>query len=78
MWYIYIQKQLFKGIVQRKLRWVKSGVNRAVNASVLGRWTLFLMLKGHYLAFRIKRFAATWAHIIGNVGKNWWSAENGV
>jgi hypothetical protein len=29
-----------------------------------------LILKGHYLVFRIKRFAATLAQIIGNVGKN--------
>jgi hypothetical protein len=26
--------------------------------------------KGHNLVFRIKRFAATWAQIISNVGKN--------
>jgi hypothetical protein len=38
------------------------------NASVLGRWTLFLILKGHFLVFHIKRFAATLAQIIGNVG----------
>jgi hypothetical protein len=31
----------------------------------------FLILKGHHPVFRIKRFAATLAQIIGNVGKNW-------
>jgi hypothetical protein len=28
-------------------------------AVVLGRWTFFLILKGHHLEFHKKRFAAT-------------------
>ncbi len=67
-----------KGIVQRKLRWVESGVNWWVMLHDWGARHYFLTLKGHYLVFRIKSFAATWAQIFGNEGKNWWSAENGV
>jgi hypothetical protein len=48
-----------KGIVQRKLRWVESGVNRWVLLQYWGAGHYFLILKGHYLVFRIKRFAAT-------------------
>jgi hypothetical protein len=49
----------FKGIVQRKLRWVKSGVNRRVMLQYWGAGHYVLILKEHYLVFRIKRFAAT-------------------
>ncbi len=38
----------------------------------------FFILKGHHLVFCLKRFAATCVQITGNLGKNWWSAENGV
>ncbi len=62
----------------RKLRWVESGVNRCIMLQYWGAGHYFLILKGHHLVFRIKRFAATLAQIIGNVGKNWWNAENGV
>ncbi len=48
-----------KGIVQRKLRWVESGVNRWVMLQYWGAGHYFLILKGHYLVFLIKRFAAT-------------------
>ncbi len=37
-----------------------------------------LILKGHHFEFCKKRFAATRAQIIGNVGKNRCSAESGV
>jgi hypothetical protein len=60
----------FKGIVQRKLRWVKSGVNCWVMLQYWGAEHYFLILKGHYPVFRIKHFAATRAQIINNVGKN--------
>jgi hypothetical protein len=62
---------MLKGIVQRKLRWVESGVNRWVMLKYWGAGHYFLILKGHYLVFRIKCFAAIGAQIIGNVGKNW-------
>jgi hypothetical protein len=48
-----------KGIVQRKLRWVESGVNRWVVLQYWGAGHYFLILKRHHLQFRIKRFAAT-------------------
>ncbi len=75
---ITLPNDRIKGTVQRKLRWVESGVNRWVMLQYWSAGHYFLILKGHYRVFRIKRFAATWAFIIGNVGKNWWSAENGV
>ncbi len=59
-----------KGIVQRKLRWVESGVNWRVMLQYWGAGHYFLIVKGHYIVFRMKRFAATWAQIIGSVGKN--------
>ncbi len=49
----------FKGIVQRKLRWVESGVNRWVMIQYGGAGHYFLSFKGHHLVFRIKCFAAT-------------------
>jgi hypothetical protein len=54
------EKNLLKGIVQRKLRWVESGVNSVV--VMLEYWGAghnFLILKGHHFGFRIKRYAAT-------------------
>jgi hypothetical protein len=52
-------KRSVKGIVQRKLRWVESGVKRWVMFHYWGAGHYFLILKGHHLVFRIKRFAAT-------------------
>ncbi len=45
-----------KVIVQLKLRWVESGVNRWVMLQYWGAGHYFLILKGHYLVFRIKCF----------------------
>ncbi len=67
-----------RSLGESKLGWVESGVNRWVILQYWGAVHYFLVLKGHHLVFRIKRFAATCTQIIGNVGKNWWSAENGV
>ncbi len=67
----FILKPAVKGIVQRKLRWVESGVNRWVMLHYWGAGHYSLTLKGHHLVFCIKRFAATCAQIIGNVRKNW-------
>jgi hypothetical protein len=53
------RNHLLKGIVQRKLRWVESGVNRWVMFHYWGAGHYFLILKRHYLVFRIKHFAAT-------------------
>jgi hypothetical protein len=52
-------EMLLKGIVQRKLRWVKSGVTRWVMLQYWGAGHYFSILKGHHLVFGIKRFAAT-------------------
>ncbi len=71
-------QSVIKGIVQRKLRWVESGVTRWVMLQYWGAGHYFLILKGHHLVVRIKRFSATRAQIISNVGNNWRSAENGV
>ncbi len=51
----YILKRRFV----RKLRWVESGVNRWIMLQYWGAGHYFLILKGHHLAFRSKRFAAT-------------------
>ncbi len=64
-----------KGIVQPQLGWAQTGVNLQV---LLERWTFFFTLKGQHLGFCRKRFAATWAQIIGNFRKNWWSAANSL
>jgi hypothetical protein len=50
---------------------VESGVYRVVMLQYWGTGHYFLILKGHHLVFFIKRFAATSAQVIGNVGKNW-------
>jgi hypothetical protein len=59
----YLKKTLrrhpLKGIVQRKLRWVESGANRWLMLQYWCARQYFLILLGHYLVFRIKRFAAT-------------------
>jgi hypothetical protein len=47
-----------KGIVQRKIRWVESGVNQWVMLQYWGAGHYFFILKGHHLVFSIKRFAA--------------------
>ncbi len=52
-------KKHVKGIVQRKLRWVESGVNLWIMLQYWGAGHYFLILKRHHLVFRIKRFAAT-------------------
>jgi hypothetical protein len=59
-----------KGIVQRKLRRVKIGINWRVLFYCWGAGHSFLILKEHHLGFYKIRFAATWAQIIGNVRKN--------
>ncbi len=57
----FILKPTVKGIVQRKLRWVESGVNRWVMLMLhyWGAGHYFLILKEHHLVFCIKRFTAT-------------------
>ncbi len=59
-----------KGTVQRKLRSVESGVNQQLVLQCCGAGYYFLILKGHHVGICKKRFSATRAQIIGNVGKN--------
>jgi hypothetical protein len=40
------EKLLFKGIFQRKLRWVEIGYNGTGLALVLGHWAFFFNFKG--------------------------------
>jgi hypothetical protein len=67
----FCDKKCFKGIVQRKLNWVEIVTMDRSCSSVGAMGILFLILKGNHQGFFKKRFAATWALIIGNVGKNW-------
>ena len=46
-------------IVQGKVRWVESDVNRWVMLQYWGPGHYFLILKGHHFLFRIKLVAAT-------------------
>jgi hypothetical protein len=54
-----------KGSVQRKLRWVKSGVNRSVGASDCGAGHSFVVLLGFHLGFAIFPFPVSTVKIIG-------------
>jgi hypothetical protein len=64
------EKTLFKGSVQRKLRWLKNGVNRSVGVSDWGAGHSFVVLFGFHLDFAIFPFLASTAKIIGEFWKN--------
>ncbi len=49
------QLNVIKGIVQKKLRWIESGVNRWVMLQYWGAWHYFLIWKRLHLVFSIKR-----------------------
>jgi hypothetical protein len=55
----------FKGSVQRKLRWVKNGVNRSVGASDCGAGHSFVVLFGFHFDFTIFQFPVSTAKFIG-------------
>jgi hypothetical protein len=55
-----------KGNVQRKLRWVKNGVNRSVGASDCGAGHSFVVLFGFHLGFAIFPFPVSTVKIIGD------------
>ncbi len=59
--------------MQQKLSWVEISKNGQVVLYSQGTGHNFFNFKGPP-----KHFAATWAQIIDNVGKKWWSAEIGV
>jgi hypothetical protein len=46
-------------------------------ALVLGHWTFFFNFKGP-ASWILQKMVLPPAQIISNVGKKWWSAENGV
>jgi hypothetical protein len=54
-----------KGNIQRKLRWVKNGVNRSVGASDCGAGHTFVVLFGFHLGFAIFPFLVSTVKIIG-------------
>ncbi len=59
-----------KGSAQRKLRWVKNGVNRSLGASDCGAGHSFVVLFRFCLGFAIFPFPASTARIIGEFWKN--------
>jgi hypothetical protein len=58
-------ESVLKDSVQRKLRWVKNGVNRSVGASDCGAGRSFVVLFGFHLGFAIFPFLVSTAQIIG-------------
>jgi hypothetical protein len=67
-----------KGIVQRKLRWVKNGTYRWVCLKGCGAGHYLLILQGGHLGYNKKSFAANKAQFISTVEKNLKSAGNGA
>jgi hypothetical protein len=61
---------VLKGSVQRKLRWVKNGVNRSVGASDCGAGHSFVVLFRFHLGFTIFPFPVSTTQIIGEFWKN--------
>jgi hypothetical protein len=59
-----------EGNVQRKLWWVKNGVNRSVGASDCGAGHSFVVLCGFCLGFAIFLFPVSTAKIIGEFWNN--------
>jgi hypothetical protein len=62
--------KIFKGSVQRKLRWVENGVNRSVGASDCGAGHSFVVLFGSHLVFAIFPFPVSTAQSIGEFWTN--------
>jgi hypothetical protein len=59
-----------KGSVQRKLRWVKNGVNISIGALDCGAGHSFVVLFGFHLGFAVFLFPVSTAHNIGKFWKN--------
>jgi hypothetical protein len=72
-----VDKSTLKGSVQRKLRWVKNGVNRSVGASDCGAGHSFVVFRFH-LGFTIFPFPVSTAKFIGIFWKNKRSATSDV
>jgi hypothetical protein len=69
---------LVKGSVQRKLRWVETGVNRSVGASDCGAGHSFVVLFRFRLSFTIFPFPVSTAEFIGEFWKMKRSATSDV
>ncbi len=69
MWLLLIRTNL-KGNVQRKLRWVESGVIRRVWASYHGARNYFSVLGGLHLVFTFSPIPVSTVQIIGKSWKN--------
>jgi hypothetical protein len=67
-----------KGSVQRKISWVKNGVNRSVGASDCGAGHSFVVLFRFHLGFTIFPFPVSNAKLIGEFWKNKRSATSDV
>jgi hypothetical protein len=65
-----LKDKIVKGSVQRKLRWVKNGVNRSVGASDCGAGHSFVVSFGFFYYFAIFSFPVSTAQIIGEFWKN--------
>jgi hypothetical protein len=66
----YFSWYFLKGSVQRKLRWVKNGVNKSVGASDCGAGHSFVVLFGFLLGFVIFPFPISTAQIKGEFWNN--------
>jgi hypothetical protein len=73
-----LRDSIFKGSVQRKLRWVENGVNRSVGASDCGAGHSFVVLFRFHLGFSIFPFPVSTAEFIGEFWKNKQSATSDV
>ncbi len=67
---------IFKGSVQRKLRWVLNGVNGSVGASDCGAGHSFVVLFRFHLGFTIFPFPVSTTQIIGEFWINTWSGTS--
>ncbi len=63
-------KKRIKGNVQRKLRWVESGIILRVWASHRGAGYFFVVLSGLHLVFTLFPFPVSTAKIMGEFWKN--------
>ncbi len=69
---------IFKGSVQRKLRWVENGVNRSIGASDCGAGHSFVVLFRFYFGFAIFPFPVSTVQIISEFWINRWSGASEV
>ncbi len=68
----------FKGSVQRKLRWVKNGVNRSIVTLDCGAGHSFVVLFRFHLGFVIFPFPVSTVQIMSEFWINRWSGASNV